>query len=74
MSTTLLASHARAEAPAVIVEGCADIDGADLQRLLAIELRTLGSDITPVRDVRLRCSGEVVEVTRDDLVTKRPPE
>lgn len=55
-------SSTRADAPAVVVTGCEDIDVDNLRQLLAIELRTLGAAHTFVGEVRIRCEGDLVEV------------
>jgi len=56
------APTARADAPPVLVQDCPEIDPEDLERLLVIELRTLGADRGEVRALQVTCSGEQVEV------------
>jgi hypothetical protein len=64
LASLFVASVARAESgPHVSVGACPGIEAGELSRLLAIELRTLDPVIvTRVREIEVRCQGDVVEV------------
>ena len=59
----LSAPRARAEElPAVQLGECADVDASELQRLLTIELRTLGADPSDLEGLELACAEGHVQI------------